>query len=256
MRPEALDQAAAPTLHALRAGGAYSPQAKAVLPSDTLANHASMLGGMTPEKHGVIWNFYTPELGKVKGPTLFSVAHEAGLRTAFVTGKFKMDHLILPNSVDQLVYDPADLNDQQVKERAVELIRGGLPQVLFIHFPDVDRAGHESGWMSANQLQTLARVDGYVGEIVAALEAGGYLPQTLLIVTADHGGGSDGTHGSDLPEDTTVPWLAVGPGVPAGLSLTAPIMMYDTAATVLYALTLPIPEIWDGRPVLPIFNQP
>jgi len=30
---------------------------------------------------------------------------------------------------------------------------------------------------------------------------------------------------------------------------------YDTAATALYALNLPIPENWDGKPVLAIFQS-
>jgi arylsulfatase A-like enzyme len=31
--------------------------------------------------------------------------------------------------------------------------------------------------------------------------------------------------------------------------------MYDTAATALYALNMPIPSTWDGQPVLEIFNK-
>jgi arylsulfatase A-like enzyme len=73
------------------------------------------------------------------------------------------------------------------------------------------------------------------------------------MITADHGG-SGSSHGSDSPEDMTIPWLAVGPGVPAGITLQGKIVVYDTAATALYALGLPIPEEWDGRPVLEIFE--
>jgi arylsulfatase A-like enzyme len=45
----------------------------------------------------------------------------------------------------------------------------------------------------------------------------------------------------------------VGPGVPQGVTINRPVQTYDTAATVLYALDLPIPENWDGKPVLEIF---
>ena len=44
LRPDALDATDPPDLDALRAAGAYSPGARAVLPSVTLVNHASMLG--------------------------------------------------------------------------------------------------------------------------------------------------------------------------------------------------------------------
>jgi arylsulfatase A-like enzyme len=211
-----------------------------------------MLAGMSPAKHGIYWNETSPELGKINGPTLFSVAHEAGLSTAMVVGKPKLDHLVLPGSVDNYVY--AGFTDQQVVGQALEVIQTGLPAILFIHLPDVDSAGHALGWLSPGQLIALSATDGLIGQLVAALEAGDYLNQTLLIITADHGG-SGRTHGSDSPEDMTIPWLAIGPGVPANLTLTHKIVTYDTAATVLYVFKLPLPQAWDGRPVLEIFGE-
>ena len=252
LRPDAIEQTDTPTLDALRAQGAYSPMAQAVLPSVTLVNHASMLGGMSPAKHGIYWNSNDPDLGKINGPTLFSVAHEAGLSTAMVVGKPKLEHLALPDSVDNYVY--AGFTDRQVVNEAVAVIETSMPDLLFIHLPDVDSAGHTFGWMSLGQLLALNLTDGLIGEIVAALETQGYLDQTLLIITADHGG-SGFKHGSDSPEDMTIPWLAVGPGVPAGITLQSEIVTYDTAATALVALGLPIPQTWDGQPVMEIFEQ-
>lgn len=252
LRPDALEQANTPVLDGLRATGAYSPQAQAVLPSVTLVNHASMLSGMSPEKHGIYWNVNDPELGKVKGPTLFSVAHEAGLSTAMVVGKPKLEHLVLPDSVDTYIY--AGFTDSQVVAEALPVIKAGLPDLLFIHLPDVDSAGHVAGWMSLVQILAIGRTDSLIGEIVAQLETEGYLDTTLLVITSDHGG-KDKQHGSDIPENVTVPWLAVGPGVPQGMTLDQEIITYDTAATALYAFGLPIPDTWDGQPVLEIFGD-
>lgn len=187
----------------------------------------------------------------MNGPTLLSVAHDAGLSTGMVLGKEKMNYLALPGSVDHLL--GGDIHDEEVKGDTLDLIAAGLPDVLFIHFPDTDRVGHAYGWLSPNQLQAINFVDGLIGEIVVALEQAGDLEHTLLIITADHGGHGR-THGDDTPEDRTIPWLAVGPGVSPGVILTGPINTYDTAATALYALDLPIPENWDGRPVKEIFN--
>ena len=251
LRPDALDLADTPTFDALRAAGAYSSRARAIVPSVTLINHASMLGGMGMDKHGITWNVHDPSLGKINGPTLFTVAYEAGLSTAMVVGKPRFEHLILPDSVDIYIY--AGFLDQQVIEQTLPIIQAGLPNILFIHLPDVDSTGHLTGWMSSSQLLTLSHTDTLIGEVVAALEAGEYFDNTLIIITSDHGG-HDTTHGTDSPEDTTIPWLAVGPGVPAGLILESNIVTYDTAATALYALDLPIPEVWDGQPVTEIFN--
>jgi arylsulfatase A-like enzyme len=168
-----------------------------------------------------------------------------------VFGKEKLNYLVLENSVDELF--GIDAHDPEVKEAAVEVIEAGMPNVLFIHFPDTDRVGHEYGWMSPNYLYAINYADGLVDEIVTTLEHEGYLGSTLLIITADHGG-HDFEHGLDCPEDRTIPWLAVGPGVPQGITLISHINIYDTAATALYALDLPVPEHWDGRPVLEIFE--
>ncbi len=255
LRPDALDNADAPTLDTLRAHGAHSSDAQTVVPSATLIGHASMLGGMTPEKHGIYWNLYTPELGKINGPTLFSVAHDAGLRTAMIVGKIKLEQVYLPHPLGH--FDASSTTDILVRDRAIEIIRdpAGLPSILFVHLPEVDEIGHEAGWMSLEQLAVIHEADARIGEIRAALEEKGYWTNTLLIVTADHGG-HDKTHLvlPPLPEDVTIPWLAVGPGVSVGKILTSDIKIYDTAATALYALGLPIPEMWDGQPILEIFD--
>ncbi|MBE7552931.1 MAG: alkaline phosphatase family protein [Anaerolineales bacterium] len=243
--------AEAPNMDKLVAGGAFSAQAQTVNMSETLPSHASMVSGMIPEKHGILWG--VPYIGwpGMNGPTLFSVAHDAGLSTAMVFGKQKMNYLILPNSVDTCFC--TDAHDPEIKDQAVKIIQAGLPNVLFIHFPDTDRVGHAFGWGSQNQLYAVNFADGLIGEIVTALKDGGYLNSTLLIVTADHGG-HDKRHGDDSPVDRTIPWLAVGPKVRSGVTLGSAINTYDTAATVLYAFGLPIPEGWDGQPILEIFQ--
>ena len=251
LRPDAIDFADAPTLDMLRAQGAYSPYAKTTLPSVTLPSHASMLSGMTPEHHGLMWGM--PYIGwpGLNGPTLFQVAHEAGHPTAMVFGKWKLNYLAVENSVDQLF--GVDAHDPEIKDQAIEIIETDMPSVLFIHFPDTDRVGHAYGWLSPNQLYAVTFVDNMIREVVESLEKEGYLASTLMIITADHGG-EGRSHGNDTPEHQTIPWLAVGPGVRSGHIISQDIMTYDTAATAAYALKLPLPGNWDGQPVLEIFE--
>jgi arylsulfatase A-like enzyme len=78
--------------------------------------------------------------------------------------------------------------------------------------------------------------------------------ETLIIVTADHGG-HDQVHGSRMAEDMTIPWVVSGPGVRQG-PLTSSIQTTDTAATAAWALGLPLPADWDGWPVFEAFGQP
>lgn len=252
LRPDALAQADTPTFDNLQAQGAYQPQAQAVYPSVTLINHASMLTGMVPEGHGINWNVTDPSLGYVNGPTLFTVMHEAGLSTAMIVGKPKLEHIAIPGSVDTYIY--AGYTDSQVIQQAIQVTETTWPNLLFIHLPDVDSTGHLVGWMSQTQLWTINATDSLIGRFIDHLEDAGYLETTLLIVTSDHGG-TEQAHGQDIPEHMTIPWLAVGPNVSQNVILTHDINIYDTAATVLHVFDLPLPETWDGQPVLEIFGQ-
>jgi arylsulfatase A-like enzyme len=229
--------------------GAFTLNAQTVYRSVTLISHASMLTGVCPSKHGVYWNDYLPQLGYAQGTDIFDLAHANGLQTVMYVGKEKMVQLTEPSSVDIYRY----INDRDLVI-AEELINE-FPQdfgVLFIHFPLVDGMGHEHGWLSPEQLSVAFRADEALGMILAELDARGLRDETLIIISADHGG-SGTSHGSDFPEDMTIPWIASGPGIQPG-RLTTPVNTMDTAATAAFVLDLPIPDEWDGVPVYEAFG--
>jgi predicted AlkP superfamily pyrophosphatase or phosphodiesterase len=58
---------------------------------------------------------------------------------------------------------------------------------LFVHFPDVDVAGHTYGEASAEYDRALAECDAWLGRIMAELEKEGVADRTLVYVSADHG---------------------------------------------------------------------
>ncbi len=246
LRPDELNQAAAPNIKALAERGAYTWQAQTILPSVTLPSHASMLSGYSPKAHGLTWNDYEPERGLIAVPTIFSLAHAAGFRTVMIVGKEKLAHLNLPGSVD--VYLLARNGDQDVADQAIEQIQSGF-DLLFLHFPNNDGFGHSDGWMSERQIAQLARTDEAIGRVLTALPA-----ETIAILTADHGGHST-VHGSSLPEDMTIPWIIAGPGVLPNHQLMTPVSTVDTAATAAYVLGLSLAPEAAGRPVYEAFGQ-
>jgi predicted AlkP superfamily pyrophosphatase or phosphodiesterase len=240
-----------PNLLALMQNSAYSLSAQTVYPSVTLVSHASMLGGVCPSKHGVDWNDYLPLLGYARGTDLFDLAHAAGMQTVMYVGKEKLRQVTEPSSTDVFVY----INDRDLV--VADGLIADFPQdfgLLFVHFPLVDGMGHEYGWMSAEQLSVAFRADEALGNILAELDARNLRENTLLIVTADHGG-HDTTHGTKRPEDMTIPWIASGPGIQPKV-LTTQVQTMDTAATAAFALGLPLPPEWDGVPVYEAFGLP
>jgi arylsulfatase A-like enzyme len=91
-------------------------------------------------------------------------------------------------------------------------------------------------------------------KVIKAVETAGILPDSVIIVTADHGGHKK-THGSKLPGDMNIPWVVWGKGVKQNYEILSPVTTYDTAATALWLPGVPRPDSFDGRPVTSAFNE-
>ncbi|MBI5950739.1 MAG: alkaline phosphatase family protein [Chloroflexi bacterium] len=246
LRPEAIELAPMANLLNLMKTSAYSLTVQTVHPSATLPAHSSMLTGLCPSKHGVDWNDYIPQNGIAQGIDLFDLTHAAGMKNYMFVGKEKLQQVTDAANLERFVY----VNDRD--KVVMQTLLADFPPdfgLLFIHFATTDDMGHVYGWLSPEQLSVVFRADEAIGELLSALD-----DETLLIITADHGG-HNLTHGTSRPEDMTIPWIISGPGIRAG-ELTTPIHITDTAATAAYALGLPIPKEWAGIPVLEAFGQP
>jgi predicted AlkP superfamily pyrophosphatase or phosphodiesterase len=199
----------------------------------------------------VDWNDYIPLNGYANGTDLFDLSHAAGLQTVMHVGKEKLQQITEPASLDIFTY----VNDRDLV--VTQRLLDDFPQdfgVMFVHFPLVDGMGHVYGWLSPEQLSVAFRADEALGKLLAELDVRGIRDETLIIITADHGG-HDTTHGSSLPEDMTIPWIASGAGIQPK-ALTTQVHTMDTAATTAFALDLPIPPEWDGVPVYEAFSLP
>jgi predicted AlkP superfamily pyrophosphatase or phosphodiesterase len=251
LRPDAISLAPMPNLTALMQNGAYSLTAQTTRPSATLPAHVSMLSGQCPQKHGVDWNDYIPENGYAQVTDIFDLAHAAGLKTVMYVGKEKLRQVTEPESTD--IFEYINDRDLVITERLLENFPADFG-LMFIHFPTADWMGHVYGWLSGEQLSVLFRADQALGNLLAELDARGIRDETLIIVTSDHGG--HGTiHGSTLPEDMTIPWVASGAGVQP-IAISSEVVTTDTAATAAYALNITIPAEWDGVPVYEVFGLP
>lgn len=261
LRPDVLLRAKAPNIRALTEHGSFTFWAESTDLAITLPTHVSMLTGVPPSKHQVLWNDdrdVNPSMLAV--PTLFDLTKKAGFSNAMVVGKRKLAIMARPGMVDWLnaPEGKAKPDALTVSARAAEILRQHRPSVLFVHFPDPDSVGHAAGWGSPAQVAVADRADQGVGTIVAALRELGLSDKTLLIVTADHGG-SGRSHGAKFPFSHYIPWIAVGPGVRENYDLTLEpklaVRVVDVFATALNFLGVAIPADVEGKPVLAIFGK-
>jgi hypothetical protein len=245
LRPDAVFKAPAKQLLALACAGSYSWQARTVDPTVTIPGHASMLSGFPPEAHKIFHDDLRP--GYIAVPTVMAQARRAGRRVVIVVGKEKLIQLAPPDTFDVFVWAPGGDND--VADKAIVEARAGF-ELMVVHFPDVDLTGHAQGWMSEPYLAQVRTTDAALGRLLEVVP-----PETIVIVSADHGGYGY-IHWSDLPEDHYIPWIARGPGVPAGHAIAQPISTMDTAATAAQILGVKLAPGARGQPVLEALSAP
>lgn len=248
LRPDALAQCHCPTLQGLMASGAYSLQARSVMPSVTLPCHMSIFHSVPPTRHGVTTNDWQPMARPLPG--LIDVAKNAGLRCAAIHNWEPLRNLSQPLSLDAILYRDRSYDedgDDWVAEAAVHHLTTCVTDFAFIYFGTVDTWGHRYGWMSDEYLRQAERADRNLGRVLATLPA-----SIHVLVQADHGG-HERSHGTEMAEDMTIPWIVAGPSIRQGHELTGPVSLLDTTPTLARILNLPHHRDWEGACVTEAF---
>jgi predicted AlkP superfamily pyrophosphatase or phosphodiesterase len=252
----------APVMHRLMREGSWTLRARGVMPTSSSPNWASMIMGAGPEQHGITSNewetnrFEIPALEKGPDglfPTMFRSVREARRKAgiAVVHDWDGFGRLVERRSVDLVAHVKGS---PLTATAAADVIRTNRPTLLFVHFDDVDHAGHTFGWKSPQYSKSVDMVDTLNGDLMKALKDAGIADSTLVLITADHGG--VGTkHGGPTIEELEIPWIVHGPGVARGHEIRGPVNTYDTAPTVLHALKIKAPGAWIGRPVREAFGR-
>jgi predicted AlkP superfamily pyrophosphatase or phosphodiesterase len=258
LRPDAIAAYDAATLQRLVREGSYTLSARTIDPSKTLPSHTSMLTGQPPERHGVLWNnLATADTDSIDVPNMIGIARANGYSTAAFFSKAKFQPLQVEGTLD-FSQAPGGLFGRWSSERTVsdvaKYLEHARPNVLFVHLTDPDAAGHRVGWMTVEYGRAVIEADRAVSRLILLAEQAYGSGRFSVIVTADHGGhGSD--HGSDDPRDITIPWIAWGQGVKPGALTRSTVRTMDTAATVLWLLSVDGPSDWAGRPVVDAYHQ-
>jgi hypothetical protein len=215
-----LDEHLTPTLWALAHGAkeraTFYPEARAVLPSVTNTNHASVITGSYAEAHGILGNVVwdrapeQPPEGSERAvylevETLFTVIERERpqLNTAVVFGKSRLVELFATVPKQQLAPDfswgdlasesePVDsragfTSDRRTMDEVLRVTALQRPDLLFTALADVDRTAHAFGPHSHELRRALLEADRQFGRLVHSLKSHHTWAETVVFVTADHG---------------------------------------------------------------------
>jgi predicted AlkP superfamily pyrophosphatase or phosphodiesterase len=215
-----------PTLRRLAAAGAVAKGMRPVNPTVTWPNHTSMVTGVTPAKHGVLFNgilnrrpgvapWIEPWRDKsemVRVRTLYDAAHERGLTTA------QVDWVAIQNAptITWAFPERPDPKGQIAREMvkagaiseedlaafasrnivfrdhiwtsaAVHIVREHRPNLLLFHLLNLDSTQHRYGPRTPAAMTTMAHLDSQVARVLGAVEEAGLAGRTTVFVVSDHG---------------------------------------------------------------------
>jgi len=259
---EGVRKSRTPHLSKLMRTGAWTLKARAVMPTSSSPNWASMIMGATPEEHGVTSNDWEPTkydiAPKAVGsggifPTIFGVLREQ--RPNAVIAVFHdwdgFGRLLETNAPNKLLHVKDAI---ETASKAITYFQENRPNFLFIHFDGVDHAGHGFGWRSEQYYDEVQMVDSLIGAIVGTVAQLNVTEKTIILVTADHGG-SGTHHGGPSREEIEIPWIINGPGIVRGKEIKQTLNTFDTAPTLAFIWGLAPPKCWIGKPVLEAFKS-
>lgn len=268
LSPRGILETATPHINSLVQRGAHTWQARGVMPTSSSPNWASMIMGAGPEQHGVTSNEWQPDKfdfpPSVKGPrgifpTIYGALREQRPASHIAIFHDWKDYARLTerDMIDVIVHPPNDgktnVGAKLTMAAAVKHLREKKPTLLFVHLDNVDHAGHQVGWFTEPYFEEVRMADRLIGDMLAALREAGLEKNTVVLVTADHGG-KDKKHGGNTMGELEIPWIIAGPGIKRGFTITDPVNTWDTAATLARLLGVRPPAAWIARPVASAFD--
>ena len=244
MRPDAI--AAMPQVQRILKHSSYTMAATTVMPSVTLPCHMSLFHSVDPSRHGTTTNTYAPQVRPVNG--LCEVLSSHKKKCAFFYSWEELRDLTRPNTLSFSYYCKSgdfgyDRASTAVANAAIAHLTAYYTDFAFLYLGYPDEAGHSHGWMSREYMAALEASWDHIQRVIDALPEG-----YTVIITADHGG-HDRMHGTDLPEDMTIPVIVMGAGFAAGKELEH-VTIQDLAPTIAALVGVEPDADWEGRSLI------
>ena len=170
---------------------------------------SAMMTGVWSDKHGVIDNSFT-------GSDFDSYPHfikrvedyNPDLYTVSISQWHPINNSIVLDHADFKYNAPTEAD---VTSEAINQLENEDPDVLFLHYDEVDHAGHAHGFSQdiPDYVASIEGVDTQVGLVLDALyDRPNYLNENwLILISTDHGGNGFG-HGGSSPEEETIFYIA------------------------------------------------
>ncbi len=216
-----------PTLRRLMREGATAANGMwPVNPTVTWPNHTAMMTGVNAARHGLLYNGLpvrtsgkpmrveaaVPKTELVLAPTVYDLAHEAGLKTAevdwvaiesapsidwsffeipkadsVVVREMIAEKMVTPEQIQGFTHLSIGVRDEIWTQAAIHILNKHRPNLLLFHLLTTDSVQHRYGTGALAAQTALALADQHLQQLLDAVKQNGMLGQTTVFVVSDHG---------------------------------------------------------------------
>lgn len=218
---------AVPTIRRLmREGATATGGMMPVNPTVTWPNHTAMVTGVDASKHGLLYNGLpvrtaskpmktvaaVPKTELVLAPTVYDLAHNAGLKTgevdwvaiedaptidysffeipkpdSMIVREMVANGLVTADQINRFTKLNINVRDDVWTEAAMHILRKHRPNLLLYHLLTTDSVQHRYGTAALAAQTALALADRQLQRLLDTLKENGMLDRTTVFVVSDHG---------------------------------------------------------------------
>ena len=214
-RADVAETATTPYLDGLKSNGLYSVDALNDDITISGPGWSAILCGVWSDKHLVTGNNFSGN-NYADFPSFFKRVEEydSTLNTVSICHWSPINTNIVVNDADVVTNTNSDFS---VAMEAAFHLENNDPHVMFLHFDEIDGAGHGNGFAGdvPEYVAKIEEVDEHIGTVIKALELRpNYAAEDwIVLVTSDHGG-INFSHGGNTFEEENVPFIISGNSIP------------------------------------------
>ncbi len=242
MRPDSIDECKHPFVNKLIEKSSYILNAQTVMPSVTLPCHMSLFHSARPQRHGILTNTYVPQVRPING--LFEQLKKADKKCASFYNWEQLRDISRPGSLVyscfvRMIYEGTD---KILTDNLIKFSKSYSPDFSFLYLGETDGIGHKIGWMTDEYIETVYNAWECIEEVYNKLSN-----DYSIVVTADHGG-HEQLHGTEMPEDMTIPLIFNGPfNLKNNIE---DVNIIDIAPTIAKFMGIQLCDDWEGKSLI------
>jgi predicted AlkP superfamily pyrophosphatase or phosphodiesterase len=194
-----------PNIDKLIENGVKASSLQPVFPTKTFPNHYSIVTGLYPENHGIIFNeFHDPYTNRFfaiwdsaevrdawwyRGEAIWETLTIEGIKSAsyFWPGSGVDKEIKRPDYVYYYVPDDPPINKVIAAIDWLQFPYDKRPNLIKLYFSTTDGAGHYFGPVHKGMDLTIASIDSTLGLMLSGLENIGMRDSVNIILVSDHG---------------------------------------------------------------------